>query len=162
LHRQELGKHFEAYNNHVYRVYNLACQHISHTEDYKLVAIAAAYHDLGIWTHNTFDYLTPSITLAKNHGLKNALETESIKAIEAMIDDHHRIHQIFNHPLSEIFRQADITDLTFGIIHFKNHPAYIRLLKSTFPNKGFHVFLVKIFIKNLFKKPWKPLPMFKW
>jgi hypothetical protein len=34
-------------------------------EQLEKVAVAAAFHDLGIWTDGTFDYLPPSIRLAR-------------------------------------------------------------------------------------------------
>ena len=61
-HKDDLGDYFESYRNHVYRVYNLAITNVTSDRDSKIVSIATAFHDLGIWTNNTFDYLKPSIT----------------------------------------------------------------------------------------------------
>ena len=67
-HAADLGSDFTAYRNHAYRVLNI-CVALSpdgpaHLEK---VAIAAAFHDLGIWTNHTFDYIPPSVTLARAH-----------------------------------------------------------------------------------------------
>ncbi len=64
-HAAELGPDFAAYRNHTYRVVNLCAALSSHdTGQLQKMAIAAAFHDLGIWTDGTFDYLHPSIRLA--------------------------------------------------------------------------------------------------
>ena len=56
-HASDLGSDFTAYRNHAYRVVNicmaLAPDGHAHLEK---VAIAAAFHDLGIWTNHTFDF----------------------------------------------------------------------------------------------------------
>ena len=67
-HAVELGDDFTAYRNHAYRVVNL-CVALAPCGDAALekVALAAAFHDLGIWTARTFDYLAPSIDLACAH-----------------------------------------------------------------------------------------------
>ena len=64
-HAVELGRDLTAYRNHTYRVLNL-CVALAPCADAALekVALAAAFHDLGIWSARTFDYLQPSIELA--------------------------------------------------------------------------------------------------
>ncbi len=70
-HAGALGADFEGYRNHAYRVANfcLALTSTSTTagdeERIAKIALAAAFHDLGIWTDATFDYLPPSNRLAK-------------------------------------------------------------------------------------------------
>ena len=55
-HANELGNDFGRYRNHAYRVANL-CLSLSppHPDRLEKVAIAAAFHDLGIWTDGKFD-----------------------------------------------------------------------------------------------------------
>lgn len=55
----DLGDDFTAYRNHTYRVANL-CVALSRTnaEQLEKIAMATAFHDLGIWTDHTFDYLS--------------------------------------------------------------------------------------------------------
>ena len=67
-HAVELGGDFTAYRNHAYRVVNF-CAALAPCADAALekIALAAAFHDLGIWTARTFDYLAPSIELACDH-----------------------------------------------------------------------------------------------
>lgn len=160
LHQYEndLGSGFEMYRNHVYRVFNLTLPFVSSNTDIQTLSIACAFHDLGIWTHKTFDYLQPSINLALeySHNSHNSME------IETIINFHHKITSIKTSPLAELFRQSDLIDLTLGLFRFGRKGELIRQVRKTFPNKGFHVFLLKIFLKNLFINPLKPLPMYKW
>ena len=61
-HAAALGDDFTAYRNHTYRVVNL-CVALSPGDSAQLekIATAAAFHDIGIWTDRTFDYLRPSV-----------------------------------------------------------------------------------------------------
>ena len=63
--RSSWERDFTAYRNHAYRVVNF-CAHSrpAPTPRLEKIALAAAFHDLGIWTAHTFDYLEPSIDLA--------------------------------------------------------------------------------------------------
>jgi hypothetical protein len=65
-HGSEMGQDLMGYRNHVYRVVNLCLAIVGdrHVELEKLAA-AAVFHDLGIWTHKTFDYIAPSVALAR-------------------------------------------------------------------------------------------------
>ena len=61
-----LDRDFAGYRNHTYRVVNLCVAQTSkNTEQLEKLAIAAAFHDIGIWTDRTFDYLPPSVRLAR-------------------------------------------------------------------------------------------------
>jgi hypothetical protein len=53
-------------------------------EQIEKIAIAAAFHDLGIWTDGTFDYLQPSIRLVDAH-LTRSNRAEWMPEITAMI-----------------------------------------------------------------------------
>src|SRR5215470_5698187 len=67
-HASELGQDLTAYRNHVYRVVNLC---LAITEDRRVelekITVAAVFHDLGIWTNNTFDYIAPSVAIARKY-----------------------------------------------------------------------------------------------
>ena len=58
-----LGHDFVAYRNHVYRVVNLCLAIAGGGDQVELekIAVAAVFHDLGIWTNHTFDYIAPSV-----------------------------------------------------------------------------------------------------
>ena len=160
--RADLGKDFEQYRNHVYRVYNLAIIRLTSEDDIRTMSIAAAYHDLGIWTGHTFDYLKPSISLAGKYCLLNGIDQVTQLNIETITNEHHKLSRIANNDPAEIFRQADLADLTLGWRRHGMDRDRIRELKRTFPNRGFHLNLGKLFLKNLFVNPLRPLPMYKW
>jgi len=159
--KDDLADSFDQYRNHVYRVYNFAIQSITNQKDIKTLSIATAFHDLGIWTNKTFDYIKPSIDLAKQYCLINSIDTETIVEIELIIENHHKLTRIKKNELAEIFRQADLIDLTLGLIRKQIGKKNIRNIKNTFPNKGFHLNLCRLFIRNLFLNPLRPLPMYK-
>src|SRR5690349_3333143 len=55
-----LGPDRRPYVAHVYRVYNYARQLLGSERGSDLLAVASAFHDIGIWSDRTFDYLSPS------------------------------------------------------------------------------------------------------
>ena len=156
-----IGKDIEKYKNHVYRIFNFSL-YLSNNQDTEKYAIAAFFHDVGIWTNNTFDYLQPSVDLAKKYLIQIQKENWS-EEISLMIDNHHKTTPYKgNFSASvEIFRKADWTDVSLGFIYFEISPAFIKEAVKQFPYKGFHFFLTKLFAKNLIQHPLKPLPMFK-
>ena len=104
-----LGQDFIGYRNHVHRVVNLCLAVISGSRDnLEKIAIAAAFHDLGIWTDHTWDYIAPSVSLAREY-LVASSRADWIPEIEAMIANHHKITRDRAHPhwLVEAFRRAD-------------------------------------------------------
>src|SRR6266403_646565 len=90
-HASELGDDLIAYRNHVYRVVNLCLAIMGDSRvEIEKIAVAAVFHDLGIWTNNTFDYIAPSVAIARKHLTARGL-AEWIPEIEAMIVDHHKV-----------------------------------------------------------------------
>src|SRR5919112_171994 len=67
IHAAELSRDFTAYRNHVYRVLNLCAALAEECADLEKIAVAAVFHDLGIWTNKTFDYIAPSVALAGDY-----------------------------------------------------------------------------------------------
>ena len=163
--REQLGSDDGAYRNHVYRVVNfcLAIHESDGEEDREKIFIAACFHDLGIWSGRTFDYLPPSIALAKEYLRKNGLEQWSAE-IEAMIDLHHKIrpHHEERHPLIESFRRSDLVDVSLGVVTFGLPRAQVRAIRDRFPNAGFHKRLVTLGAGWFSKHPLNPLPVLKW
>lgn len=90
-HATALGRDFTAYRNHAYRVANF-CLALAPDRAMRvdMVAIAAAFHDLGIWTAGTFDYLRPSVNLAKSY-VHHAGRSDWAEELEAMIVEHHKL-----------------------------------------------------------------------
>ena len=162
-HAAELGKDFTAYRNHTYRVVNL-CVALSSDDSEQLekMAIAAAFHDLGIWTDGTFDYLHPSIRLASAHLVQSG-RAEWTPEITEMILEHHKISAYRGNPdwLVEPFRRADWIDVSRGLRAFGLSRSLLREIFSAWPSAGFHKRLVQLELKRLRTHPWSPLPMFR-
>jgi hypothetical protein len=163
-HASELGHDLIAYRNHVYRVVNL-CLAIggeSHVELDKL-AVAAVFHDLGIWTNSTFDYIAPSVAIARKH-LEARGMADWIPEIDAMIGDHHKVTPSRANPqwLVESFRRADWIDVSRGLRRFGLPHTFITAVTTTWPSAGFHRRLVQLTIDRFWKHPLNPLPMVKW
>lgn len=160
----EIGNDYIGYKNHVYRMINFCfALHNFKTEEREKIIIAGCFHDLGIWAGNTFDYLPPSITLAKDYLQQNNLE-QWIPEIEIMIDMHHELRK--NHderyPMIEIFRQGDLVDFSLGIVKCGLPKTYIKNVKNQFPNAGFHKRLVRLAGGWFCRHPLNPLPILKW
>jgi hypothetical protein len=160
--KEYLQKDFEKYRNHVYRVYLLCTTLDTNPGNKDKYVIASVFHDLGIWTNKTFDYLEPSISLANDY-LSNQNKSEWQKEICLMIDMHHKMTHYSGEfeDTVEIFRKADWIDVSKGFIKFGLDNVKIRKITQQFPTKGFHRFLVKQTFINFLSHPFNPLPMFK-
>lgn len=159
----EIGKDYAGYKNHVYRMLNFCfALHACHAEAREKLIIAGCFHDLGIWTSNTFAYLPPSMALAKTYLQQNQLEPW-IAEIELMIALHHKLsrYQDARYPLVEIFRKGDLVDFSLGLVKCGLPKAYIQSVKSRFPNAGFHKRLVQLEVGWVSRHPANPLPVFK-
>ena len=158
-----MGNDFVAYRNHTYRVINF-CSALSTDDPVALekMAIAAAFHDLGIWTDKTFDYLPPSERLARAYLARNG-KGEWASEISAMIHEHHKITRYMSDPnwLVEAFRKADLVDVSRGIIAFGLPRKFVREVLSTFPNAGFHKRLIQLSFQRFLSHPLSPLPMYR-
>ena len=156
----ELGHDFIAYRNHVYRVMNLCAAIAEDRVEVEMIAVAAVFHDLGIWTNKTFDYIAPSEALARQY-LAAQGRAVWIAEIEAMIEDHHKITPSTARPgsLVEPFRRADWIDVTRGLRTFGVPRQLIESVFATWPSAGFHWRLVKLTVERLRTHPLKPLPM---
>jgi hypothetical protein len=109
-HALELGHDLIAYRNHVYRVVNLCFAIVEDScVERETIAVAAVFHDLGIWTNNTFDYIAPSVTIACEHLAARGM-ADWIPEIEAMIMDHHKVTPSRANPQSlvESFRAGGL------------------------------------------------------
>jgi hypothetical protein len=156
-----LGDDFVPYRNHVYRVVNLCVRlHSASGGELRRLAIAAAFHDLGIWTAGTFDYLRPSMALAKAY-LTRSGQPEAIAEVTAMILEHHKIlpYRGKVHPLVEAFRKSDWVDVTRGLLTFGIQRRFVAELYVAWPSTGFHRRLVQLAAQRFRSKPWTPLPM---
>jgi len=159
-----LGADFTVYRNHCYRVANF-CPALSDVSvvDPDKISIAAAIHDLGIWTHNTFDYLGPSCMLAREYLVK-INRVAWTDEVEATIIFHHKITPYTQNPawIVEPFRKADWIDVMRGWLTIGLPRDFVDEVLSAFPNAGFHKRLVELTMQRMSKHPFSPLPMMKW
>ena len=162
-HAGQLGTDAEGYRNHVMRVFNLCAQLAARTpEALEKIAIAAVFHDLGIWTAGTFDYLEPSIDLARANLDRRGLADWS-EEVSAMIRHHHKVTAYRAHPewLVEDFRRADWIDVTRGLRRFGQSRIGLRPIFARWPSAGFHARLAQLTFRRLRTHPRAPLPMFR-
>jgi len=158
-HATALGEDFVAYRNHVYRILNL-CVAMAGRSELEKIAVAAAFHDLGIWTNSTFDYIAPSIALVHDYLVARACE-DWTGEIEGMIADHHKITRSTAGPgsLVEAFRRADWIDVTRGLRGFGIQRPFVARLFAAWPDSGFHWRLVTLTLDRFRSHPLTPLPM---
>ena len=163
VHAAALGGDFTAYRNHTYRVVNLcAALCPGNAEQLEKIVAAAAFHDLGIWTDATFDYLAPSVRLAAAH-LARSGRAEWTEEVTAMILEHHKVSRYRGDPrwLVEPFRRADWVDVSKGLITFGLPRRTLQRIFSAWPSAGFHARLVQLELQHLRTHPWNPLPMMR-
>jgi len=161
-HSGALQDDFEKYKNHVYRVYCICKLLDPDRGNNNKYAIAAVFHDLGIWSDKTFDYLAPSISLATDY--LNAKNNNGwVNEIAMMIDMHHKASRYIGEfeTTVETFRKADWVDVSRAIVTFGADKNEIRKIFKAFPTLGFHRYLLKRTVSNFFSHPLNPLPMFK-
>ncbi|MGH2906403.1 MAG: HD domain-containing protein [Solirubrobacterales bacterium] len=162
----KLGDDRVPYTNHVTRVL-LLCNELAPasaerpSERDEFLA-AGVFHDLGIWSDGTFDYLAPSIDLARDW-LTDRGQSESIERVSAMIDQHHKVRTAgeADDPV-EIFRRADTIDVLLGARRFGVPYRRYRAIRKAYPDRGFHRRLVQLGTRRLIEHPASPLPMFRW
>ena len=158
-HALALGGDFTGYRNHAYRVMNL-CLALSPSGDRKKIALTAAFHDLGIWTAATFDYIPPSVELASAHLVASGRSSWAPE-IETTIREHHKLTRYRPHPdwLVEPFRKADLIDVSRGLVTFGLPHPLIKDVFAQWPSAGFHKRLVQLSLNRLVSHPLSPLPM---
>ena len=158
--KEILDVDYDKYRNHVYRVF-LNCLLIDDNKDNEeKYAIAAVFHDIGIWTDHTIDYLNPSIKQVTIY-LSETGQRSWVDEIKVMIDCHHKMRKYKgrHERTVESFRKADWIDITVGLMSFGLEKKKIDESKIRFPNHDFHFFLIKKIAKNFLKHPFNPLPM---
>lgn len=161
-HEAGLGRDFLGYKNHVYRMINFCfAQDDLDEEERRKIIIAGCFHDIGIWTAKTFDYIPPSIETASNY-LAETDDTRWTPHIDTMIAEHHKLRPITGDKLSEIFRRGDLVDFSLGTFKCGISRDFVRDVRSHFGNAGFHCGLIKIAAKWFVHHPLNPVPVLKW
>jgi HD domain len=164
VHAGEIGEDFAAYRNHAYRVLHFCitlCPSPPGADELEKIAIAAALHDVGIWTDGTFDYLEPSIRVASEH-LSTRGRADWAPEIARMILEHHKVSSYRGAPkwlLVEPFRRADWIDVTRGALTFGLPRKFLRETFARWPDAGFRRRLLRLALLRLVTHPWSPLPI---
>lgn len=171
--RLPLGEFFDAYNGHVYRVFNFTSALLSASDTDigaygtrddvdELIAIAASFHDVGIWLDGSMDYLAPSQAHARAFMEDHRLKAHA-GAVNAMIEFHHKLtpYRGDHALLVEPFRKADLVDVSLGLVRNGIPAAFVREVNAAFPNAGFHWGLAKGLTAWGLRHPLNPLPMLR-
>lgn len=163
-HAEALGVDHAGYRNHARRVAEF-CADLAPAPgecEVAMIAVAAAFHDLGIWTDRTFDYLEPSVRRAEAH-LQAEGRTDWAPQVAAMIRAHHKLTPWRGpHPLVEPFRRADWIDVTRGLVGGRRlAPGRLTALYAAYPGAGFHRRLVALGLDRARRHPLSPLPMLR-
>lgn len=159
--RGAIGDDWDGYRNHVLRVLNFCAALGDDAVVPDTLVIAAAFHDLGIWSDRTFDYLAPSAAQARAYTCAHHA-APGADAVERAILQHHRIRPIRADDASETFRRADWIDVTFGALRFGLPRAYVSEVRRALPDRGFHARLLRLAAHQCLKTPFNPLPMLRW
>lgn len=166
-HAAQLGRDFTGYRNHTYRVANFCCvlaeMHGRPVDEHALraISIAAAFHDLGIWTEHTWDYLPPSQRRA--HDWLQVRGGERCRAqVDEMIGQHHKLTTYRDDVLVEAFRLADLADVSRGLVASRIPRPFLREVFGHYPNAGFHRRLLHFSCRHLLRHPLNPMPMMRW
>ncbi len=157
-HRSTLGDDMPAYRNHVYRciTYQQLLLGFSIPD---VAALAWAVHDLGIWTAGTFDYLGPSADLGAQYA--EEFGVTGIDQLRALVSEHHRLRRVDDR-LTETFRQADLVDVSRGLLRRRIPRSAVRATVNDLPYSGFHPFLAKGLTGYAVRHPLHPMPMMRW
>jgi hypothetical protein len=167
--RTALGGDYTAYRGHVYRVLTFtralaAAATAAPIADRTLhmLAVAVVFHDLGIWSDGTLDYLPPSEARARAHCAATGRSADA-PTVAAMIAQHHKLlpYRGSDAALVEALRRADLVDLTFGTVRFGLPGELVRGARRAFPNAGFHLTLCRVIGGWCVRHPLRPLPMMK-
>ena len=162
--RERIGDDYAGYRGHVYRMYNYCLGlHPASDEEMSKLAIAACFHDIGLWSDHTVDYLAPSIAQAKRYLAETGRENWS-EEIALMIEWHHKVRPYRNpqFPLVEVFRKGDLVDFSLGLFKCGLPKSLVKEVKAAIPNAGFHRFLWKGARDWFAKHPFRPPPFMRW
>ncbi|TNE99909.1 MAG: HD domain-containing protein [Gammaproteobacteria bacterium] len=162
--RETIGGDFQGYRNHVIRMATVSLMlSPCNSDDQKKLEIAACFHDIGLWTAGTLDYLEPSLPPAEEY-LKAHGHADWVPEVSQMILQHHKLTPVADGQsrLVEVFRRADLVDVSKGVVRFGLGRGEISQLKRAFPNAGFHAMLMRRTGRWLLRHPLNPLPMMKW
>lgn len=141
-----IGRDFDGYRNHIYRCITYAMHFLDHSPEHEqLVETAFVYHDIGLWTDKTLEYLEPSESAAvldnETHGW--GLNPDVLRGA---IHWHHKVFRYkgSHAKVIEACRKADWIDATQGLLRKGISRSAIAKVEATFPNCGFHRSLLRL------------------
>lgn len=155
-----LGADYQKYRGHCYRLINYMIALGLGEEDLEVCQYAIPFHDLGIWTAQTMDYLAPSCEEAIKYIKKNNENIDS-KQVSNIINNHHKITKIKGDSGAELLRKADLIDLTTSFVSFGIDKKTKKIIKQRFPYHGFQFFIYKKVMKHAIRNILNPFPMLK-
>lgn len=162
-----IGKDYDGYRNHVIRMLNF-CHYLLakdgkvSEQDSQKLQIAAAFHDIALWTDNRVDYLVPSYQQCDKYLQQHGL-MEWQQELQIIIDCHHLLSQ-YRGPyerLVEVFRKADLVDFSCGLVKNGVDGQFVKAVRKALPNAGFHQCLMRFSWLQLTRAPLNPMPMLR-
>ncbi len=161
--RPALAGDLDGYRGHVYRVFNFsrALAGADGDLDEKL-ALAAVFHDLGIWSDGTIDYLGPSAGRLRAH-LAGTPRADWSDELSRVVEMHHKLtpYRGEHARAVEAFRRADLVDLSRGLVRFGIPRLLLRDIRTAFPYRNFHTRVVALVGAWAIGHPFRPLPMLR-
>jgi hypothetical protein len=160
--RAQLGPFHDAYRNHLYRMMNFTL--FLNGPDDSIMApleVAGFFHDIDFVLSGNNNYLEPSAGMARDY-----LDETNRSGLAPLVTDlivwHHKITSYKGEQkIVEYFRLADLIDLSLGIIRAGVDRTFIKEVKQTFPNAGFHKVLATTILPYAVTHPFKPMPMMR-
>jgi hypothetical protein len=144
---------YEPYRNHCLRVLTFAMYHLPESvkdeipNALEIIAMALAFHDVGLWTDKKLNYLEPS---AERMAVNVAEEEErswtpkDIRIAKAIIMEHHKVTpytegatQAENDIVNAV-RKGDWADATMGLVRYGTPAALMEAAYAKVPEAGFH------------------------
>ena len=128
-----------------------------------MLAVSSAFHDLGIWSDRTFDYLAPSVQRATAWAEKSAASVD-LDLVVRTIENHHALRRYVAAPDADVvdaFRRGDLVDASRGWLRSGADPSFIRELVAQWPYAGFHGIIIRTALGWMLRHPLRPLPMLR-
>jgi hypothetical protein len=153
-----MGEEMGAYRNHCLRVLSFAVAHLGGVKmvspkSVDVMALALAYHDLGLWSDGALDYLEPSARQLEASTRdysedEDVFDVNDIATARAIITEHHKLTDYHSHDdkginanLVNAIRKADWADFTIGIVRFGLPARFVESAYTKIPEANFHMIL---------------------
>jgi len=151
---------YAGYRGHVYRVFNYARHLVPDAGDDRddKLAIAAAFHDLEAF--KSLDYLAPSIR-TQDLWLEQTGRAQWAPELAVIIAQHHRFtpYRGSHARLTEVFRVADLADVSQGLIHPGIPSDFMKAVRRTHDVGPFFTRLVpQAMLRHVVRHPLDPMP----